>query len=603
MLFKKFDTNKQDCINFEEFMEGLAAYTKCTKKQLQRLLFILYDLTGDGSVNEDELATMMFSTFHETIGELDSTAKDTHAQVESFVHKVIKKFGKTVKHQMNFEEFCQFLNEYPKIQETFDKCFQKNLWSASNYPEPSHEIQRSGKKVGCFSSSKPKRNQVNEPITPLRAQGTEMSGFVQKTGADMSNPETRYAILRSNLMMFYEDPDDPMPDAVIFMEGCYIEKLTEKLGLSIVHHFHEFSELCIVVDSIKSLNDWFVALERACNNRHFEDFFMMSEEQVGSGKFSKVYLGYDLKNEERWAVKVIDKRKLNEVELELLRCEIAIMRLIHHPNVVMMKDIFDTKTTLYIVMELVEGGELFEKLVEEKHFSEYVACCIAKQLLDTVAYLHRAGIVHRDIKPENIMLVSREDNPVIKLVDFGMSKLIGPNEKAKVPCGTLDYAAPELLSGHGYNREVDMWSTGVVTYLMLTGTLPFGTGENNVVIRKILEANIDFDDEIWTAFTPECKDFLSHLLTKNLSERMSAEEALRHPWIVNRDRLNSKEVRRMFQKRGSESIIQTRIRMSSHLLRADESRSVVASVPDLLALGLPSEGGDLKLEVRLRQKA
>jgi calcium/calmodulin-dependent protein kinase I len=596
MLFNTFDTARSGVIGFEEFMEGLALYTKSTERHQKELIFNLYDLNNDGCVTEAELATMMFSTFAETMdGQIEDKSIDPHSQVENYAHRIMKKFGKTVRSQMNLVEFCAFLKAYPKIQMSFEKCFHKELWSAQHYPEVPSESSKSG---GCCSgkSHKPRNS---EPSTPGKGSSGEMSGWLTKLEGVES--ERKWVVLRSNLLLFYEDEGDAMPDAVIFMEGCYIEKLPQKLELSIVHHFHEFSEVKVRADNAQGLETWYNSLEKACNRRHFEEFFMITEEVIGTGKFSKVYLGYDLKNEDRWAIKLINKCKLNETELELLRCEIAIMRLLHHPNVVSMKDIFDTKTHLYIVMELVEGGELFEKIASEKHLSEFVSSSITQQLLDIVAYLHRAGIVHRDIKPENIMLVSREEQvPHIKLVDFGMSKLISPTEKAMVPCGTLDYAAPELLSCKGYNKEVDMWSIGVVTYLMLTGTLPFTDQDNNKAIKKIMEAHIDFNAAIWEAFTPQCKDFLSHLLTKDLNNRLSAEDALEHPWITHRHALSSQlEIN---ESRRSESVLLTNIQMSSALLRSNMSRSVMASMPDLSALMQGEAKADTKLEVRLRKK-
>lgn len=140
----------------------------------------------------------------------------------------------------------------------------------------------------------------------------------------------------------------------------------------------------------------------------------------------------------------------------MLRSEIAIMRLLDHPGVINLKEVFDTKKHILIVMELVMGGELFQRIVQKKLCSEYVASQIIKQLLEVVSYLHDVGITHRDIKPENILLIDSSDIPKIKLADFGLSKLALPGEVQNLACGTLGYAAPEVLSQQGYNHKVDI---------------------------------------------------------------------------------------------------------------------------------------------------
>jgi len=275
-------------------------------------------------------------------------------------------------------------------------------------------------------------------------------------------------------------------------------------------------------------------LELAAKTRKFKEFYELKE-RLGHGKFSDVYEAVEHATSMKWAVKVINKIKLNKQEKEFLRTEIAIMRLIDHPNVIQLKEVFDTKKHLLIVMEMVEGGELFDRILKKRVISEYGASQIIKQLLEVVSYLHEVGIIHRDIKPENILLADTSDIPQIKLADFGLSKLAGPSDSQKLACGTLGYVAPEVLSQEGYNFKADIWSIGVVAYLLLTGRLPFDHKEKQVLIDLTLNGTISFEASYWDRFTPLASEFIKKLLDRNIDSRPTAHDALQHPWIKTSD--------------------------------------------------------------------
>mmetsp|Transcript_18724 Transcript_18724/g.18706 ORF Transcript_18724/g.18706 Transcript_18724/m.18706 type:complete len:181 (+) Transcript_18724:1003-1545(+) len=176
----------------------------------------------------------------------------------------------------------------------------------------------------------------------------------------------------------------------------------------------------------------------------------------------------------------------------MLRSEIAIMRLLDHPGVIQLKEVFDTKKHMLIVMEQVCGGELYQRIVNRKYFTEYATSQVIKQLLEVVKYLHDVGIIHRDIKPENILLVDDSEVPKIKLADFGLSQLALPGTLQTLSCGTLGYVAPEVLAKKGYDNKVDLWSIGVIAYLMLHHRLPLDHPEKHELIEMTLKAPIDF---------------------------------------------------------------------------------------------------------------
>jgi calcium/calmodulin-dependent protein kinase I len=212
---------------------------------------------------------------------------------------------------------------------------------------------------------------------------------------------------------------------------------------------------------------------------------MCFQKEIGSGRFSKVYEATNKATGAVVAVKLITKADLKEVnpvtffpqvlgchlmacllqnERELLRTEIAVLKLVKHPHIVRLEDVFETPQTIYIVMERVKGGELFHRIVGRPRFTEPEARALVIPLLQAVAYIHGMGIIHRDIKPENILCGNSLTD--IKLADFGLSKLVTPQEIMKMACGTLSYVAPEVLTMKGYGKEADLWSVGVILYLM-----------------------------------------------------------------------------------------------------------------------------------------
>jgi len=191
---------------------------------------------------------------------------------------------------------------------------------------------------------------------------------------------------------------------------------------------------------------------------------------------------------------------------------------------------YETPEKLYLIMELVTGGELFDKIVEKGSYSEKEASTTVKKILKAVEYLHNSGIAHRDLKPENLLLRSENDTEVM-LSDFGLSKIIGEETMMQTACGTPYYVAPEVLSATGYGPEVDVWSVGVITYLLLCGFPPFYGESLPEVFEQIMKAEYDFPEPYWNEISIEAKDFISKLLVVDPSKRYSAKQALKHPWI------------------------------------------------------------------------
>ena len=233
----------------------------------------------------------------------------------------------------------------------------------------------------------------------------------------------------------------------------------------------------------KDFGLWTELIKRIVGYSSISEFYTI-QNVIGKGKFSVVSSAIHKKTGKKVAVKIVQKEAMNEQDMELLFREIEILKLCQHINIIRLLDVFESKDFMYIIQEFVEGGDLFTHLEKWKfRVSEERAAKVVKSIASAVMYLHSFGIVHRDLKPENILMTSLNDDADIKVVDFGLSKIIGPSEKCIEPFGTLSYVAPEVLQQKYYGKTVDIWSLGVITYLMLAGYLPFDDEKEKEIAR------------------------------------------------------------------------------------------------------------------------
>jgi len=261
-----------------------------------------------------------------------------------------------------------------------------------------------------------------------------------------------------------------------------------------------------------------------------KDKYILGEE-IGRGGFSVVVEATCREDGEKYAVKIVEKTLIQD-EIKLLRREIDIMKKVEHENILKLIEIFEDDEKVYIVMELVDGSELFDRIVNKGYYSEKSTVHIVKQILNAVKYLHSKNIAHRDLKPENLLCSGSGANEIVKIADFGLSKLFSGDEELTTSCGTPGYVAPEVLMSESYDKSVDMWGIGIITYILLAGYPPFYGDNDTQLFEKIMNADYDFDDECWDDVSELAKDFIRHLLVKNPEERFTAEQALEHLWIT-----------------------------------------------------------------------
>lgn len=259
--------------------------------------------------------------------------------------------------------------------------------------------------------------------------------------------------------------------------------------------------------------------------------------RLGTGSFATVKRAIRRSDQKAFAIKIIKKSKLNAEELAVVHDEVEIMHKISHENCVQLFEMFETSKKLYMVMELLTGGELFDRIVLKGSYSEAEAANLIRNVCSAINYIHGIGIVHRDLKPENLIYLNQNADSPVKITDFGLAKFRTQSSKLKAmttACGTPGYVAPEVLKNepYGYGKEVDMWSVGVILYILLCGFPPFYHENSNKLYKQIKKGEYDFPDPYWTDISDEAKDLVRKLLTVNPKKRYTAQQVLKHKWVL-----------------------------------------------------------------------
>nr|XP_038038160.1 myosin light chain kinase, smooth muscle isoform X2 [Anas platyrhynchos] len=283
------------------------------------------------------------------------------------------------------------------------------------------------------------------------------------------------------------------------------------------------------------------------------------EERLGSGKFGQVFRLVEKKNGKVWAGKFF--KAYSAKEKENIRDEISIMNCLHHPKLVQCVDAFEEKANIVMVLEMVSGGELFERIIDEDfELTERECIKYMRQISEGVQYIHKQGIVHLDLKPENIMCVNKTGTS-IKLIDFGLARRLESAGSLKVLFGTPEFVAPEVINYEPIGYETDMWSIGVICYILVSGLSPFMGDNDNETLANVTSATWDFDDEAFDEISDDAKDFISNLLKKDMKSRLNCTQCLQHPWLqkdtknmeakkLSKDRMKKYMARRKWQKTG-----------------------------------------------------
>ncbi|XP_075767212.1 calcium/calmodulin-dependent protein kinase type II subunit beta isoform X2 [Pelodiscus sinensis] len=271
----------------------------------------------------------------------------------------------------------------------------------------------------------------------------------------------------------------------------------------------------------------------------FTDEYQLYEE-IGKGAFSVVRRCVKLCTGHEYAAKIINTKKLSARDHQKLEREARICRLLKHSNIVRLHDSISEEGFHYLVFDLVTGGELFEDIVAREYYSEADASHCIHQLLESVTYMHHYAIVHRDLKPENLLLASKCKGAAVKLADFGLAIEVQGDQQAWFGfAGTPGYLSPEVLRKEAYGKPVDIWACGVILYILLVGYPPFWDEDQHKLYQQIKAGAYDFPSPEWDTVTPEAKNLINQMLTINPAKRITAHEALKHPWVCQRSTVAS----------------------------------------------------------------
>ena len=375
-------------------------------------------------------------------------------------------------------------------------------------------------------------------------QCVQYEGYVYKYSQSQKKMKQTYFKLIGKDLYYYKKKEEQNPRGMHNLSGVFIKKGDDfefegKKYLSIVILYK--NEKSYFFDNEADFKVWFEKLNQAIQNKSLFDKYEVKQ-KIGKGKFGLVKCGLNKETKKPVAIKIMAKKNMDKSDLELAKVEIDILKIGQHPNIIKLYDIYENESYIYIIMEYCSGGDLLSYFeYHEYELPETKVCEIIHKLSMAIYYLHSYGIVHRDLKPENILMTDLSPQADIRLLDFGLSKIIGNEEKCTEPYGTLSFVAPEVLQGKPYDKSVDLWSIGIITFLLLCGYLPFDDKHSErEIARQTIQDPVPFEEKIWKKYSPEAKTFVDGLLQKKPEKRYSIKEVLEHPWIKKMDKVPEK---------------------------------------------------------------
>ncbi|KAL8241529.1 hypothetical protein R6Q59_014883 [Mikania micrantha] len=267
------------------------------------------------------------------------------------------------------------------------------------------------------------------------------------------------------------------------------------------------------------------------NTGNLKNFYTLGK-KLGQGQFGTTFLCIEKASGELYACKSIAKRKLlTDEDVEDVRREVQIMHhLAEHPNVVSIKGVYEDTVAVHLVMELCAGGELFDRIIARGYYTERKAAALTRTIVGVVEACHSLGVMHRDLKPENFLLMNKREDALLKTIDFGLSVFFKPGESFHDVVGSPYYVAPEVLKKK-YGPEADVWSAGVIVYILLSGVPPFWAETEQGIFEQVLHGDLDFSSDPWPNISDDAKDLVRKMLVRDPKKRLTAHEVLCHPWV------------------------------------------------------------------------
>jgi len=410
---------------------------------------------------------------------------------------------------------------------------------------PSSYLKKDEKVDSLSLNDSPKKNLRKQSSIIVKSPEITSKGSVIFKITENGNLKPYYLLLCNKDIYYYKSEKCKELLGMHNLSGCYIEDFNNASKKCENKDLYAFSVIfsnktrTYYTESAKEAEEWISLLKKAIGYQGFNDIYDMQSKTLGEGKFGLVKLGIHKKTGEKVAIKIIKKEAMTPKDQELVKSEIDIMKMCRHPNVVRLLDHFENNEFIFIVMEYLAGGTFAHYLESTPvdDLSEKQTAYCTYQIALALEYLHQFGIIHRDLKPENIMIKSKlpfDGLDSLKVMDFGLSKVLGPNERVNDGYGTLTYVAPEVLTRKPYNKHVDVWSLGVIVYYTLSGTFPFDDASNDeeVIAKKTVFNELKFSHKSWTTRTSSSKDFIQKAMAKDMEKRAKIGELLNHQWFI-----------------------------------------------------------------------
>jgi Ca2+-binding EF-hand superfamily protein len=403
----------------------------------------------------------------------------------------------------------------------------KNIPKFSLFSPETKPIEKKEKAIPQMSLNNEENNEEDK---------AKYENYIYKK-SDQNKLKKYYLVLIDKDIYYYKSDQKKEVLGMHNLSGCFFkeyppEKINEKIYYCFSVVFPK-KERKYYVGNSDIYDNFIKALKKSFGYLNFFDYYEMLD-NLGEGIFGSVKLGVEKKTNQRVAIKIIKKNKAKESDIELVRNEIDIMKLCYHPYVVHLLDHFENGEYIFIVMEYIKGGSLTDYMKSQKfNFTERRAAELIYQLAKGIKYLHKYGIIHRDLKPDNIMLTEASDKGNIKIMDFGLSKILGKKEKSTDGFGTLTFVSPEVLIRKPYNKEVDIWSLGVILYLMLSGDLPFDDPDDDEqkIAKSIVYHDVKFPQEKFGKRSKAVIELIKGCLTKDPKNRLKIDEIIKGEWI------------------------------------------------------------------------
>lgn len=373
-------------------------------------------------------------------------------------------------------------------------------------------------------------------------------GYLYKITSNKKLKKLYFKLIHKDLY-FLKSPNDKVHFGLHNLSGVFIKE-----GSPITHDGVNLFTFSVVypkkvrayyTENEEEYKNWLSCIRKAIG---YEDLYEIYDvkDKIGNGRFGLIRVGLHKEKNRDVAIKIINKKDISNQEYISVKNELEIMKVTKHPQILQLYDIIENEDYIYVIMEHCKEGDLFSYL-EKRHFKlpEPRVAQIIHRLATAVYFLHEYGIIHRDLKPENILMTDSTDEADIRIFDFCISRSLGPNEYLTEPVGTLGYMAPEVLLEKPYNKSADIWSIGIITYLLLCGCLPFDDEHSDKeIIRQTLYNSVPYPNSIWKKISNEANLFVDKLLQKDPSKRMTLQEILEHKWIEKYSQTNLPEKRK-----------------------------------------------------------